>query len=223
MTSGRHVQTIAAVALALAAAAPALAQDKLEAWVGGGAVMPTGSLGAHFDTGWQLAGGLGWKLGQALALRLDYGYSDQRPYGHSFPVGVVSGSHKVQSLELDLRWTVDPGGTAPIYLFGGPGLYDSETAITRLQDYEPGPGICDPWFQVCIAGPAPAEQVLGSRSSTDVGFNVGAGVEVPIHGALRFFVEGRWRYVRGGEYGLPGTTPSRATASYFPLTLGVRF
>jgi len=229
MTAGpttrlRHARTIAAIVLALAAAAPARAQARrLEASAGGGATIPVGSASGQFDTGGYFTLGAGWRLDEALTLRLDYGHSDSRLEGDALSAGTVEGSHVVHSLELDLRWTVDPGGPAPIYLIGGPGLYRSQAEITHLGDYEPGPGICNPWLQVCVAPPVPAEQILGSRSSTDLGVNLGAGVELPIHGALRFFVEVRWRYVRGGEYGLPGTQPKRATVSSFPITLGLRF
>ena len=110
-----------------------------------------------------------------------------------------------------------------MYLLAGPGLYRRQTAITELRDYTPGPSICDPWLQVCAPGPVPAEDILGSRSSTDLGFNLGAGVDVPIRGRVAAFFEIRWRFVWGDTYALPGGGGQRANSHYFPMTLGVRF
>ena len=116
-----------------------------------------------------------------------------------------------------------PGSPAPVHLIGGPGVYRQGTEITRVRDYTPGPPVCDPWLQVCEPGPVPPEEIVGSRSSTNFGFNLGAGVDIPIRGRVAAFVEIRWRYVWGDTYGLPGGAERRGSASYFPVTLGIRF
>ncbi|MCK7482111.1 MAG: hypothetical protein M0C28_36890 [Candidatus Moduliflexus flocculans] len=87
-----------------------------------------------------------------------------------------------------------------------------------MRDYVPGPSVCDPWLMVCEAGPVPVSKILGSRSSTDLGWTLGVGVEVSFWegGRSRFFLEARWRYVRGPEYALPGEA-QRGSGHYFPL------
>jgi opacity protein-like surface antigen len=217
--------SLAAAALALALATPAWAQYEPPRFrAGGGPILPAGAISDRFETGWQLTGGIGWKLvHETLAMRFDYDYSRERLVGGALSAGFVNGEHQIHSLEADLEWTLTPGGPAPVHLFAGPGVYLQQTAITNLRDYAPGPPICDPWLQVCLPGPVPPEEILGSRSSTDLGFNLGAGVDIPIRGRVAAFVEVRWRFVWGNAYGLPGGSEHRATSNYFPLTLGVRF
>jgi opacity protein-like surface antigen len=219
------MRSLVLAALSLALAAPVAALDgRLDLRAGGGAIVPFGSTTDRFETGWQLAGGVGWKLAhETLVIRFDYAYSRERLVGGALSAGFVNGEHQVHSLEVDLEWTVSPGGPAPVYLLAGPGLYRRQTAITSLRDYAPGPPLCDPWLQVCAPGPVPAQDVLGSRSSTDLGVNLGAGVDIPIRGRVAAFVEIRWRFVWGDTYGLPGESERRSNSHYFPLTLGVRF
>jgi hypothetical protein len=213
---------LAALTLALAAPVAAI-YERLDLRVGGGAVVPAGAATDRFDTGWQLTGGVGWAFDQTLGLRIDYGYSDAQLEDNALSEGFVNGSHVVHSLEASVKWTLTPDGPAPIYLLGGLGLYRQVNAITKVSDYEPGPPICSPWLEVCAGGPVPADQILGSRTSTDPGLVLAAGVEVPIRGRVRFVMEVRWRLVRSDAYGLPGQATSRAWGSYFPLTLAVRF
>jgi hypothetical protein len=216
---------LAAAALALALATPARAQYEPPRFrLGGGAIMPVGTITERFETGWHLTGGVGWKLvRETLVLRFDYGYSRERLVGGALENAFVNGEHQIHSLEADVEWTVSPGSPAPVHLVAGPGVYLQKNAITRIRDYTPGPPVCDPWLQVCAPGPVPPEDVLGSRSSTNLGFNLGVGVDIPVRGRVAAFLEIRWRFVWGDVYGLPGDSGSRGSASYFPVTLGVRF
>jgi opacity protein-like surface antigen len=220
-----HTAGVAAAALALALAAPARAQYEPPRFrAGGGAIVPGGAITERFETGWQLTGGVGWKLvHETLAIRFDYGYSRERLIGGALSTGFVNGEHQIHSLEADLEWTATPGGPNPVHLLAGPGVYLQQNSITHLRDYTPGPPICVPWLQVCGPGPVSPEEILGSRSSTNFGFNLGAGVDIPIRGRVAAFLEIRWRYVWGDSYGLPGGAEHRGSASYFPVTLGIRF
>ena len=84
---------------------------------------------------------------------------------------------------------------------GGRACTGSGTEITRVRDYTPGPPVCDPWLAICEPGPVPPEEIVGSRSSTNFGFNLGAGVDIPIRGRVAAFIEIRWRFVWGDTYG----------------------
>ena len=222
-----RVTRLSAATLALLAslAAPAWAQYEPPRFrLGGGAILPAGEITDRFETGWQATGGVGWKLvHETLVLRFDYDYSHQRLVAGALEGAFVNGQHDVHSLEVDLEWTITPGGPAPVHLVGGPGVYRQGTEVTRVRDYTPGPPVCDPWLQVCEPGPVPPEEIVGSRSSTNLGFNLGAGVDIPIRGRVAAFLEIRWRYVWGDTYGLPGGDERRGSASYFPVTLGIRF
>lgn len=216
---------LAAAALLLLLSTPARAQYEPPRFrLGGGPILPAGAITERFETGWQLTGGVGWKLArETLVVRFDYAYSRERLVGGALAGAFVNGEHQVHGLEADLEWTVSPRSPAPVHLVAGPGIYLQKTAITNVRDYTPGPPVCDPWLQVCQPGPVPPEDLLGSRSSTKLGFNLGAGVDIPVRGRVAAFVEIRWRYVWGDVYGLPGGSESRGSASYFPVTIGIRF
>lgn len=213
---------VAALVLALAAAASAQERD-FDFQLGGGVTLPVGSITQRFETGWHLTGGVGWGLSERLGLRLDYAHSRERLVGTALPQAFVEGQHRVQSLELDVRWTLDPAASVRIELLGGPGLFRRQTEITSVSDDTSGPSVCDPWLQVCMEGPVSPDEILGSRSSTDPGFNLGAAITIPIWRSTRFFIELRWRFVWGDAYGLPGEPSQRSNASYVPLSFGLRF
>lgn len=221
----RFPPSIAAWLLTLALAAPALAQNgRLRFGAGGGPVAPAGAAKDRFETGWHVvAGGIYALEDEAFAVRVDYGYSQERLIGGALDVGFVNGRHEVHGLEAQLQWTAYGEGPTPVYLVGGLGLFYRRTAITNIRDYTPGPSVCDPWLQVCAPGPVPVDEVLGTRSAIDPGLALGAGVEIPAGRRLSFFVELRWRFVWGNVHALPGESGERSNSHYFPLTLGVRF
>lgn len=215
---------LAALALVSCLATDASGQERVfDFQAGGGVTSPVGSTTSRFETGWHLTGGAGWRSGGHLGLRLDYTQSRQRLVGSALPEAFVEGQHRVHALELDARWTVDPEARVPIELLAGPGIYLRRTEITNVSRYTPGPSICDPWLQVCAVGPVSPDQILGDRSSTDLGFNLGVAVEVPIWRSVRLLLDLRWRYVWGDTYGLPGEASRRSSAHDVPLTFAIRF
>jgi hypothetical protein len=77
--------------------------------------------------------------------------------------------------------------------------------------------VCDPWWLVCYPQPVPVERVLGSRSTTDVGMNVGAGLT-----AGMFFAEIRYHFMGGPEFTTSNGSRT-ANGKFLPLTVGVTF
>lgn len=61
--------------------------------------------------------------------------------------------------------------------------------------------ICDPWLFICYPSLVPVDQIVGERSSWDVGMNVGGGVNFRFGDSKAFF----------------------ANAKFLPLVFGVRF
>jgi hypothetical protein len=213
-----------AVVLLLGLAAPAPAQEqRFDIQVGGGVTLPAGSITRRFETGWHATGGAGWGLSGHLGLRLDYTHSRERLVGTALPQAFVGGQHRLDSLELDVRWTLDPATPVRVEFLAGPGVFRRRTEINSVSDFTAGPSLCDPWLQVCAEAPVSTADILGSRSSTDPGFNLGAAVDIPIWRFARLFIELRWRFVWGDAYGLPGEPSQRSNASYFPLSFGLRF
>ena len=211
---------LAALGTGLAAAA----EDRgLDARLGGGVAFPVGAAGDRFKPGWQATAGASWAFAERLALRLDYSHGRHKVIGQSLAPGFARGRQQLQHLDLDLRLTLDPGGQALFYVLAGPSLVRRRVEITDVAGYQPAQAPCDPWLMVCEAAGAPLQRVVGSRGGTDAGLNAGGGIEVPLAGSLRFFVESRWLLVHGRDYRLPGTAPRRSTAVYLPLTFGLRF
>ena len=71
---------------------------------------------------------------------------------------------------------------------------------------------------------------MGSRGGWDFGFNVGAGVALPIGEGLQFYIETRYHQVWGPEFVPPAGVPAPSTTAtqkadgqYLPLTFGFRF
>ncbi|MEW5981769.1 MAG: hypothetical protein AB1806_05300 [Acidobacteriota bacterium] len=77
--------------------------------------------------------------------------------------------------------------------------------------------VCDPWWFVCTDGEVGSTQVVGSRSHTSVGVNVGGGVRFG-----RFFLEGRCHDAGGPTVETPEGRQT-ATGEFFPVTFGVVF
>jgi opacity protein-like surface antigen len=101
----------------------------------------------------------------------------------------------------------------------GPGVYNRVVQLTT-----PAVGfitVCDPYWYVCFPTAVSTDQIVGDRSSTDFGFNFGAGVT--FGGGARFFVEARYHYVMGDDFTGPGGTTVSSSAQYFPITFGIRF
>ncbi|MCK7482112.1 MAG: hypothetical protein M0C28_36895 [Candidatus Moduliflexus flocculans] len=96
-------------ALTLALAGPAAAQD-FTGWIGGGTILPAGTVRTKYETGWYATAGVGRRLDDRLSLRFDYGLSQQRLVAHALEGAFVDGGHDVHAFELSLRYTWTPGG-----------------------------------------------------------------------------------------------------------------
>jgi len=214
--------------LSLTVPASVLAQDKpVEFNIGGGVTFPLGDVADSFDTGWNFAAGLTFNANEVVGFQGEYQYhrlgGPDRLFANQVqPVStdqiLIESNHQmhVGSFNVVLR----AGGTSGVrgYLVAGPGVYNRKIQLTT-----PSVGfvtVCDPYWLICYPTAVSTDTIVGDRSSTDFGVNVGGGVNF---GA--FYVEARYHYVWGPEVtaaGASGQTYS-TNASYFPITLGFRF
>lgn len=208
---------LAGATVALTAAAPALAQDKpVTASVGAIVVAPLSDSSRVFSTGLGLDVGVNWNVTEQIGLRFDavattLGVQSQPEHPASVPVGVTP---RMQFGTANVVFR-SAAGRARIYLTGGVGVY-RRTVELRVASSDPVT-VCNPWWFVCESGPVPASQVSGTRSSVDLGVNVGAGFTVN-----HFFAEIRYHFVWGPSFPMPqGQTP--ASGKFLPLVVGVRF
>jgi opacity protein-like surface antigen len=238
----RHVPGLLAVVL-LAAAAPAAAQAPAEAQPGppskpyslqvtGGAVVP---LGEAAD-----ASGLGWNVGAAaevalrgpVRLRVEGLYSRFAAKEIDVPVekegpqplALASMRGKMQSVTVFFDAVVgrpSKDGRRTAYLLAGPLVSQRRVQITGSGDgtFE----ACLPqWFQ-CSSEPVPFDRALGIRRATSIGASVGAGMSFEVGLRARLVIEARYAYHDGPSFTAADGTKQSASASYIPITVGLRF
>ena len=231
----RRVMLVCLVTIGLAA--PAFAQDKpVEINIGGGAIFPTGNFGSDFNAGGEFQiGATFWLPGNPhIGIEADYNYARMNGPDKSItvtptPGGGVASQQLIQSNHQMHAGVFDIVGRSNnhdsmmnFYGLAGVGIYHRIIQLTS-----PAVGyttICDPYWLVCYPAAVSVDNILGSRSSNDFGFNFGGGVEFG-HEA-KFFVEARYTYVMGPTVNPPAgltATNTSSSVSYFPLMFGVRF
>ena len=221
-----RVMRMMPVAVAAAAlATPAIAQYKplpprdkpVTITVGGAAVAPLSDSADRFSTGLGATIGAAWNITDQATMRFDYVWSrlsarDEWPRPALNPsVGVRP---RIQFVTAAFMFQGPPRRIRP-YILGGLGLY--RRSVTLSASGSGSQSVCDPWWFVCDNVAVSADQLAGSRSSTDVGVNVGTGVRYGM-----FFAEIRFHVTWGPEFSTSSGS-QRATGRFLPLTVGVMF
>ena len=221
------------VLIAFSAANGVYAQDKpVEVNVGGGLSFPTGEVADRFDTGWNGAIGVTFDITPTIGLQAEYMYQrfggpDRQitvlptPFDNdSDTLGTIESNHQIHAGTFNLVVRSASGGAVNGYVLAGPGVYNRKVQLTS-----PSVGfasVCDPYWLVCYPTAVSVDTIIGDRSSTDFGFNVGGGVT--FGHSSKFYVEARYHYVWGQKITAPGGGTEYSTnASYFPITFGFRF
>jgi opacity protein-like surface antigen len=212
----------------------ASAQDKPVTFnLGAGPFWPSGEVGDRFDTGFTIPVGITANLTDTVGLQFEYMFA--RMNGPSATLSGTNDNGVPASIQLDTNHYMHTGTFNVVvgeqrargaggYAIGGLGFYRRSVQLTT-----PSVGfatVCDPWWWVCFPVAVPVTQIIGTRSSTDLGFNVGGGVTFG-----NFYAEVRYHYVRGPEFAVPAQLPLpggqtgnvRATGHYLPVNFGVRF
>jgi opacity protein-like surface antigen len=110
--------------------------------------------------------------------------------------------------------------TAVPYGIIGAGVYHQIVNVTTPRV---GLGeVCEPWLFICYAGPVPVTQIIGKRSNTAFGFNLGGGVSVKISDTARFYTEVRYIHTNGPTFKDPTGASRTANGNYFPFMFGFR-
>jgi hypothetical protein len=219
------------------AATPALAQDKkFDVNIGGGFTATTGEVHNHLGNGGNFMIGVTFHVNEHLGIQAEYGYT---PIGSKTvdlptvsPLGttpVSAGHHMHQgTFNAISRFGASDSKIRP-FVIGGVGVYNRVVQLTS-----PGTGlvtVCDPWWYVCYPVAVPVTNILGERSSTDFGINVGGGFGFRLGDHAEAYFEARYHYIWGpkasslvpGGILPPGTEDRNANGQYFPVTFGIRF
>lgn len=231
--TGSRITTIAAtfVVALLAVAAPALAQDSPVGFnIGAGPIIPNGEVADRFNTGFTVPIGITWNITDSVGLQFEYNYARMNGPSATVPstddLGRPSlihldSNHQMNNGMINLVFKTPSRGVVGGYALVGPGFYHRSVKLTT-----PDVGfayVCNPWWYYCGTVPVGVDRVVGSRSTTDFGFNVGGGVTFG-----HFYAEVRYHYVRGPEFDVPAGLPIpagkvRANGSYIPINFGIRF
>lgn len=222
-------RTFILLALLVAAAhTRALAQDKpVQFNIGGGVTFPVGDVADTFDTGWNFAAGLTFNTNEVVGFQAEYQFHRFGGPERLFDDVINPGGQRIliesnQQMHVGtFNVVLRAGGTSGVraYLLAGPGVYNRKVQLTT-----PTTGVitvCDPYWLICYPTAVSTDAIIGDRSATDFGINVGGGVNF---GA--FYAEARYHYVWGSDItpaGGAGGQSYSTNASYFPITFGFRF
>jgi len=237
----RQMGIVAALAVAcVAVAAPSQAQErKVQVNIGGGPSFTSGAVHDHLGNGGTFVIGAIFNVNPKIGIQAEYGYS---PFGKKavnlLQVSPTPGS----TTEVDAGHHMHQGTFNVIakmghedlkvrpYAIGGLGVYGRVVQLTS-----PGVGfvtVCDPWWYVCYPTAVEVTNILGSRSSTDMGIDVGGGVTIKLGDVAQFYAEVRYNYIWGpkassflqnGATLPPGTEDKNANGQYIPIIFGFRF
>jgi opacity protein-like surface antigen len=213
--------------LVLVAVPPAKAQyNDWSGFVGFGGSFPVSDTRDNFKDGWNFSGGVAYNVSESFSLQADYSFNRYGLNGELFQVTDLGGSHTQQNLFLNALFFTNGSDDSSLYFLAGGGASHRNVEITRFAGFGTGI-ICNPWWFVCFPVSVPVEEILGSRSSWDPGFDVGIGFQVDLgggSGGAKFFVESRYQYIRGDEFENPITeTKQRGNTQYVSLSGGFRF
>ena len=233
--------TLVVLAVSALGALPtaARAQDKKVAVsLGGGFTVPNAEVKDHLGNGWNFNFGVEVKATPVIGIEGLYSFNGLGEKRISIPVSPTPGAAAVPTdffADMNMQYgTVNvvfqkPEGDIKPYGVAGLGIYYRPVKVTT-----PGvgyiPGYCDPFWYVCYPGGfVPVDTIVGSRSSTDLGMDFGAGLK--IHD---FYADFRYHYIWGPEIeeGRISTLPSasggvgtdrKANGQFIQVTFGIRF
>lgn len=196
--------------------APAVkAQDfhHLDLHIAGGFTSPTGGLGTHLDTGWNINGGVGFNFTRWLGIDANVLYTQ-----FGINRATLNALQQPDGTSHTWAFTVDPVIRFPIsshfvpYVTGGGGYFRRTIEFTR-----PTTALVpfyDPWFGILGQVQIPANEVLGRFSKSSGGYDIGAGFQIPLgHYGAKFYTEARY-------YSVP-TDPTETT--FVPVSFGLRW
>ena len=200
----------------------------------GGLELPIGETRDAMGTGWNVGVGGSVRLAPDVSVRLDYMYGRfgaasstwQVALGPMLPAFMdveVRAKSQMHAGSLDLTWTRALTGGARGYIMAGPTLFYRRAQITSTHTGPNGStGNCEPFWLQCPPQPLTFDRALGIKTSSDLGFNVGAGIAFRAGLTALVTVEARYFQVRGEFRDAQGRSVS-PSARFLPISVGLTF
>ena len=236
----RKIGVVAALVISflfVACGTLAYAQDKkIQVNFGGGYTGPTGKVRDSLGDGGNFVAGVTFYPNPHFGIQAQYGY---HAFGQKevliaaqpgFDSADFFAGHHMHEVAFNVIARGGPahGGVHPYAVAGG-GIYNR---VVDLKSPSVGlTSVCDPYWYVCYPVAVPVETLIGDRTSTDFGINVGAGVTFGSLHAAEFYAEVRYIYIWGpkasslvqGGILPPGVEDKNVNGQYFPISFGIRF
>jgi hypothetical protein len=213
----RPVWPVALVVLAMAVT-EARGQDAPFVYHAAGVLTaPLSGTADSFNPGFGAAAGVTWNLAEYYGVRADVAWSTLTAKSAPASAGAsLSVSGNVGYVNADFVFRGQPS-RARLYVLAGIGVY--RRAVTLTGSGSGAVDVCNPWWFVCESGAVSVARVVGTRSTTNVGINVGFGATFARD---RVFAEVRFHYAAGPTYRTP-QGDQIASGKFFPLMIGARF
>ena len=221
-----------AAAALLALAVPAMAQDSpVSVNIGGGFTIPYSDLKDAFGTGGNFQFGVNFRVTPMVKIQAEYVYTrlgskDLVPTATTVPAAFSTSIPLTANNTLhdgDFNLLIGPpqkDKPAVPYAIVGAGVYHQIVNVTT-----PSVGVatvCDPWLFICYPTAVPVTQIVGQRSNTAFGYNLGAGVSFRINDTSKFYAEIRYVHINGPSFTTPAGVNVAANGNYFPFMFGFR-
>jgi hypothetical protein len=203
----------------------ASAQDhSFHGLVGIGPTTTFGSAADALHNGFNFVFGGAYSINPNLALRVD-ALATRHNVKSSITnqLGVGNGDVWMWDFDGNAVLSTHPHGIASFYGIGGIGIYYRSLTLSNANGGTVQP-VCDPWLLICANSPFSSNALVGTRSSTNFGVNIGAGVNLQVSQRQVLFVECRYHYVWGPSLSAQNGEPAiNAHTEILPITIGVRF
>lgn len=177
---------------------------------GAGFTQPVGNTGRKLDTGWNVGGGGGLRLGTHFTAMINLKYNSFGINSTTLTdAGYPGGSLQVFSATFDPTFHVALNRRVNAYISGGGGLFHryqefTQPSVATVPYFDPFFG----YYPVAIS----ANQVLASSSVNKPGIDVGAGLEFGTRWHGKFFAEARYNRILATRH-----------IDYVPVTFGFRW
>ena len=222
---------ITAALLAMAGTASAQDDSPVSVNLGAGFTIPYSDLKDAFGPGGNFQFGVNVRVSPMAKVQVEYGYNrlgskDLAPTGTTLPAGIgstipLTANHTMHDADFNLLIGPSLKGKAAVpYAIVGGGIYHQIVNVTT-----PAVGlatVCNPWYFVCYPVPVAVDKIVGERSNTSFGFNLGAGVSARVNAPTKFYAEIRYIHTNKPSFTDASGVSRTANGNYFPITFGFR-
>jgi opacity protein-like surface antigen len=236
----RAVKWVVILALVLAAV-PAWAQvneKKINVNFGGGYTFAISDVRQKLGDGYNVSLGLTFNFSPKIGFQMEYGFNGLGEKKVDVPLCSQPGcpnptdspfyaDMNMQHLDFNVVLRPKPEAKASPYIVAGVGYYYRPVKVTTpAVGYVPG--YCDPFWYWCYPGGwVSYDKIVGSRSSNDIGINVGGGVSFSLGDSAALYVEARYHYIWGPSYDVTDASGKHYTGTangqFLPFVIGIRF